>query len=239
MRKHDHSLPSLGISLLICGVLAGLVVAAAAFPAVALAGLAAKATANGFENLPSILQEPKAPQITNLYASDGKTLITSLYDENRRNVPINQIAPVMLQAVVASEDKRFYDHNGVDIKGVVRALVNDQSGDAAQQGASTITMQYVRLSTLYSATTPQAVVDATADTPARKIREMHLAIALEQQLIEVHHGDVHAAKQDILVRYLNIAPFGYQTYGIYSASEVYFHVPPSKLERTSVFFREI
>jgi membrane peptidoglycan carboxypeptidase len=140
MRKHDHSLPTLAISLVICGLVAGLVVAAAAFPAVALAGLAAKAGADGFANLPSILQEPKAPQITNLYASDGKTLITSLYDENRRNVPINQIAPVMLTAVVDSEDKRFYEHNGVDIKGVVRALVHDQNKGADQQGASTITM---------------------------------------------------------------------------------------------------
>jgi membrane peptidoglycan carboxypeptidase len=230
MRKHDHGVLTNAVSLLVCGLLAGLVVAAAAFPAAALTGLAAKAGADGFDNLPSLLQVPHAPQITNVYASDGKTLITSLYDENRRDVPINQISKVMLDAVVAAEDKRFYDHNGVDIRGVVRAFVNDQKSDVNQQGASTLTMQYVRLATSYSATTPQEVLDATEDSPARKIREMHLAIALEKQLTDEHGGDQHAAKLDILDRYLNIAPFGHGAYGIYAASEVYFNKPPSQLK---------
>lgn len=227
MRKHDHSLASNAAALIICGLLAGLVVAAAAFPAIAMTGLAAKAGAEGFDNLPSVLQVPQAPQITNVYASDGKTLITSLFDEDRRDVTIDQIAPVMLQAIVASEDTRFYDHHGVDIRGVARALVQNQSG--GQQGASTLTMQYVRQATSYSATTPQQVLDATVDTPARKIREMHLAIAVEEQLTKQFNGDEHAAKQEILRRYLNIAPFGHRAYGIYAASETYFHVTPSEL----------
>jgi membrane peptidoglycan carboxypeptidase len=204
------------------------VVAAAAFPAVALTGLAAKAGADNFDSLPSVLQVPKAPQITNVYASDGTTLITSLFDENRRDVPINQISQVMQDAVVASEDKRFFVHNGVDLRGVARAFVAD-SNDESQQGASTITMQYVRLATSYSATTPQEVVDATEDSPARKLREAHLAIALEKQLTEEHGGDKHAAKLDILDRYLNIAPFGHGAYGVYAAAEVYFNEPPKDL----------
>lgn len=228
MRKHDHSLLSNAASLLICGLLAGLVVAAAAFPAIAMSGLAAKAGADGFDNLPSVLQVPHAPQSTLVYASDGKTLITSLYDENRRDVTIDQIAPVMLQAVVASEDARFYQHNGVDIKGVVRALVADQNA-GAQQGASTLTMQYVRLAISYSATTPQEVIDATEDSPARKIREMHYAIALEKQLTKENNGDQHAAKLEVLNRYLNIAPFGHGAFGIYAASEVYFSEQPKDL----------
>jgi membrane peptidoglycan carboxypeptidase len=215
-------------ALIICGLLAGLVVAAAAFPAAALTGLAAKAGAETFDGLPSELEVPHAPQITNVYASDGKTLITSLYDENRRDVPIDQIAPVMQEAVVASEDQRFFDHNGVDPKGVLRAFVADQKGEA-QQGASTLTMQYVRLAISYSADTPQEVVDATEDTPTRKLREMHLAIELEKKVTEEHGGDKHAAKLDILDRYLNIAPFGHGAFGIYAASQVYFSTAPSKL----------
>ncbi len=228
MRKHDHSLASNAAALVICGLLAGLVVAAAAFPAVAMTGLAAKAGAEGFDNLPSVLQVPQAPQITNVYASDGKTLITSIFDEDRRDVSIDQIAPVMLQAIVASEDTRFYDHHGVDVQGVARALVQNNSG-GNQQGASTLTMQYVRQATSYSATTPQEVLDATVDTPARKIREMHLAIAVEQQLTQQFNGDAHAAKQEILRRYLNIAPFGHQAYGIYAASHIYFGIDPIDL----------
>src|SRR5215475_7088123 len=205
MRRSDHGPLANGMSLAVCGLLAGVVVAAAAFPAVALTGLAAKAAADNFDSLPSVLQVPKAPQITNVYASDGKTLITSLFDENRRNVPIDQISQVMQEAVVASEDKRFFLHNGVDLRGVARAFVADSNANSNTQGASTLTMQYVRLATSYSATTPQQVLDATEDSPARKIREAHLAIALEEQLTAEHGGDKHAAKLDILDRYLNIA----------------------------------
>jgi membrane peptidoglycan carboxypeptidase len=229
MRKHDHSLMSNAAALVICGLLAGVVVAAAAFPAIAVTGLAAKAGADDFDNLPSALQTQTTPQVTDVYASDGKTLIAAIYDENRRDVSLDQISPHMLDAIVASEDTRFFDHNGVDARGVIRAFLNNNSDDANQQGASTLTMQYVRLQTLYSATTPQEVVDATADTAARKLREMHEAIAVEQQLTKVYNGDVKKMKYEILRRYLNIAPFGENTYGIYAASKIYFNETPDQL----------
>jgi Membrane carboxypeptidase/penicillin-binding protein len=72
----------------------------------------------------------------------------------------------MLQAMVAAEDMRFYEHHGVDVKGVARAFVANQGSGETAQGASTLTMQYVRQAIEYSATTPQQVVDATSDTPA-------------------------------------------------------------------------
>jgi membrane peptidoglycan carboxypeptidase len=218
MRKRDRSLLSNGVGLLICGLLAGVVVAAAAFPAVAMTGLAAKAGADAFDNLPSVLTVQQSPQVTYVYASDAKTLLTTFYDEYRRDIPINDVATVMKQAMVASEDTRFYLHNGVDIKGVARAFVNNQSG-GSQQGASTLTMQYVRQALEYSATDPQQIVDATADTPGRKLREMHYALALEKQL----------TKDQILERYLNIAPFGDGAFGIYAASEKFFGVAPHDL----------
>jgi membrane peptidoglycan carboxypeptidase len=218
-RKRDHSLFSNATALITCGLLAGVVVAAAVFPAAALTGIAAKAGADGFDDLPTELSLQQSPQISYLYASDGKTLISTFYDENRRDVPIGQVSLVMQHAMVAAEDTRFYQHHGVDIKGVARALVADQQSGETAQGASTLTMQYVRQAIEYSSTTPQQVVDATSDTPERKLREMRYALALEKTL----------NKQQILERYLNLAPFGQGAFGIYAAAEVYFGKPPSAL----------
>jgi len=218
-RKRDHNLFSNASALLVCGMLAGVVVAAALFPAIALAGLAAKASSDGFDNLPSTLALQQSPQITYVYASDGKTLISTFYDENRRDVPLSDVAPVMREAMVAAEDMRFYDHHGVDVKGVARAFVANEQANETAQGASTLTMQYVRQAIEYSATTPQQVVDATSDTPGRKLREMRYALALEKQL----------SKNQILERYLNLAPFGNGAFGVYAASEVYFGKTPKDL----------
>jgi len=210
---------SIGARLLICGLLTGVVVAAAAFPAVAIAGLVAKSGAEEFDRLPSQLLVQQSPQISYVYASDRKTLIATFYDENRRDVRLADVAPVMRQAIVAAEDMRFYEHHGVDVKGVARAYVANRSAGETQQGASTLTMQYVRQALEYSASTPQEVVDATSDTVGRKLREMRYALAVEKQL----------TKDQILERYLNIAPFGHGAFGIYAAAQVYFNKQPKNL----------
>jgi membrane peptidoglycan carboxypeptidase len=220
MRKRDHSLVSNALSLLVCGLLAGLVVAAAAFPAVAMSGLAAKAGADTFGKLPTELDVLPVPQISYVFANDGTTLVAMLYDENRRNVTLDEIAKVMQDAMIAAEDTRFYQHKGVDVKGVARAFVANQRAEGTtEQGASTLTMQYVRQVISYSARTPQQVIDATAKTPARKMREMKLAIEVEKRY----------TKAQILERYLNIASYGQGAYGIFAASQVYFGKPPSDL----------
>jgi membrane peptidoglycan carboxypeptidase len=219
LRRRERSLLSNATSLLVCGLLAGVVVAAAVFPAVALSGLAAKAGADTFDSLPSALTVQQSPQISYVYASDRKTLLSTFYDENRRDIPLADVGPVMQQAMIAAEDTRFYEHHGVDVKGVARAFVANQQSGSNAQGASTLTMQYVRQAIEYSATTPQEVVDATSNTPGRKIREMRYAMALEKQL----------TKQQILERYLNIAPFGNGAFGIYAATQVYFGKPPRDL----------
>ncbi|MFC4019714.1 penicillin-binding protein [Micromonospora sp. GCM10011542] len=220
MRKRDHNVLTNAASLLICGLLAGVVVAAAAFPAVAMSGLAAKAGAETFGNLPTELTVARAPQISYLYASDGKTQLATMYDENRRDVKLADISPYMQKAIVAAEDHDFYKHNGVDINGVARAFVNNQNEAAGRQGASTLTMQYVRLAIAYSATHPADVVAATEDTSARKLREMRLALQVDKEF----------SKDEILTRYLNLASFGNGAYGIFAASQVYFGKPPSKLK---------
>ncbi|MEO3776305.1 transglycosylase domain-containing protein [Micromonospora sp. B11E3] len=219
MRKRDHNLLTNAASLLVCGLLAGVVVAAAAFPAVAMSGLAAKAGAETFGALPKELTVARAPQISYLLAADGKTPLATMYDENRRDVKLSDISPYMQKAIIAAEDHDFYKHNGVDLNGIARAFVNNQSGANSQQGASTLTMQYVRLAIAYSATHPADVVAATEDTSARKLREMRLALQVDKEF----------SKDEILNRYLNLASFGNGAYGIYAASQVYFGKPPSKL----------
>jgi membrane peptidoglycan carboxypeptidase len=218
MRRRDHNIFANATSLLICGLLAGVVVAAAAFPAVAMSGLAAKAGGETFAQLPSELKHTTAPQVTRIFDRTGKKQIALMYDEFRSDVPLKKISPNMQNAIIAAEDHQFFKHNGVDIKGVARAAVSNKSGKA-QQGASTLTMQYVRMSLAYSATTAQEVVDATKDSAKRKITEMKYALQVEKEL----------SKQQILERYLNTAPFGGGAYGIAAASQVYFQKKPKDL----------
>ncbi|MEV6798768.1 transglycosylase domain-containing protein [Micromonospora rifamycinica] len=220
MRKRDHNVFTNAASLLICGLLAGVVVAAAAFPAVAMSGLAAKAGAETFGALPKELTVARAPQISYLLASDSKTPLATLYDENRRDVKLADISPYMQKAIIAAEDHDFYKHNGVDLNGIARAFVNNQSGANSQQGASTLTMQYVRLAIAYSATHPADVVAATEDTSERKLREMKLALQVDKEF----------SKDEILTRYLNLASFGNGAYGIFAASQVYFGKSPKNLK---------
>ena len=125
MWRRAYNLVSNVASLLLCGLLAGVVVAAVAFPVAAVGGLAAKAGADTFDGLPTDVEVLPSPQITYIYASDGQTVLALLYDENRQDVPISEVAEVMQKAMVASEDSRFYEHNGVDLRGMTRAALTN------------------------------------------------------------------------------------------------------------------
>lgn len=219
MRRRDHYLVTNAASMLVCGLLAGVVVAAAFFPVAAISGLIAKSSAETFDKLPAELTVQRSPQISYMYASDGKTLIGTHYDENRRDIPLDQMSENMKNAIIAAEDQNFYSHNGVDIKGIARAFVHNRNAGETEQGASTITMQYVRMAISYSARTPQEVVDATEDTNARKVREIRYSMAVEKQF----------SKDKILEGYLNMAPFGNGAYGVFAASQVYFNKAPKDL----------
>jgi membrane peptidoglycan carboxypeptidase len=205
---------------LMYGVLAGVLVAAIIFPGIAVVGLGVQAMVGSFDRLPADLRIPASAQASYVYANDGTTAITAFYDENRTEVPLPAIAPVMQQATVAAEDARFYQHGGVDLKSVLRALVANGSSRRISQGASTLTMQYVRnvLEDDPDLTEAQRKA-ATADTSGRKIQEVRYATALETKL----------SKQEILDRYLNIAYFGDGAYGIDAASRTYFSKSPSEL----------
>ena len=168
---------------------------------VALVGIA---LAVAYPNLPEIGglvdYRPKLPM--RVFSSDG--VLLGEYGEERRNfTPLAQIPKVMQQAVLASEDARFYEHSGVDIKGVLRAGLA-QLNRSRSQGASTITMQVARNFYL-----------STEKTYTRKIYEMLLAFKMESLL----------TKDQILEVYMNQIFLGQRAYGFASAADIYFAKP--------------
>jgi membrane peptidoglycan carboxypeptidase len=204
------------------GLIAGLVVAGLVFPLAAIAGYSVKSGSEALQRMPAELTLSPSAQASYVYAADGKTLITMFYEEYRKPTALRDMSPYILQAIVASEDTRFYQHNGVDAKGVARAFVANQQAGGVSQGASTLTMQYVRMALRDGARTPKEALEATEQTAARKLREMRLAIELEKRL----------SKQAILARYLNSAYFGHRAYGIYAAARVFFSKLPRDLSLT-------
>ncbi|WP_308208452.1 transglycosylase domain-containing protein [Paractinoplanes aksuensis] len=198
-------------------VLVGALVGLSAIPVGAVLRSGAQWSRRQRADLPAQLLEPPAAQLTRVYANDGRTLITTFYDEDRHDVTLGQIAPVMQQAIVAAEDTRFFEHGGVDLKGVARALASDARSGHAGQGASTITMQLVR-NVLKEDPAERAA--ATADTPGRKLREIEYAVELEHRL----------TKQQILQNYLNIVYFGDGAYGVEAAARRIFGVTPARLD---------
>ncbi|GIJ12314.1 transglycosylase domain-containing protein [Micromonospora andamanensis] len=207
-------------TVLLAGTLAGLVLAVAALPAALVFGIGFSALSAPYAELPNTLRTPPTAQRSNLYANDGTTLITSFYQEDRVDVPLDEVAPVMRQAIIAAEDARFHEHSGVDLRGIVRAFTANRRDGATRQGASTLTMQYVRnvLSTDPRLSEAQRAA-ATEVSTARKIQEIRYALALEREL----------TKDQILTRYLNIAYFGAGAYGVAAASKRYFSTSPAKL----------
>ena len=176
-------------------------IATGAITVVVLVGIA---LAVAYPNLPEIGglldYRPKLPM--RVFSSDG--VLLGEYGEERRNfTPLAQIPKVMQQAVLASEDARFYEHSGVDIKGVLRAGLA-QFNRSRSQGASTITMQVARNFYL-----------STEKTYTRKIYEMLLAFKMESLL----------TKDQILEVYMNQIFLGQRAYGFASAADIYFAKP--------------
>ncbi len=201
------------------GLIGGIVLAVGAFPLAGVAGLGVLKATDFLHDLPDTLRPGISAQVTYVYASDGRTPITQFYEEYRKYIPLAEISPHMLRATVASEDSRFYEHHGVDMRGVMRAFIANQQAGGVSQGASTLTMQYVRNVQRDAARTPTEVAEATAQSNLRKLKEMRLAVAVEKRL----------TKAQILERYLNVAYFGHRAYGIYAAAEVYFSKRPKDL----------
>ncbi len=144
-----------------------------------------------------------------IYANDGHRVLSILRgSQSRVLVPSDEIAPIMRQAIVAIEDKRFYEHRGIDVRGMGRALWADITHRGVVQGGSTITQQFVKNAYV----TNQRSI-------ARKLKEAALAWQLEQRW----------KKDRILTAYLNTIYFGNGAYGIQQAARTYFGTTPAQL----------
>ncbi len=202
---------SRAVLFVLVSAVSGVLVAGLMLPFVGSVGLAARAASDGFQEIPDVLQPPPLPQQSILLAADGSRLAT-FYTENRIVVDLDKINPYLQEAVVAVEDARFYEHNGVDLRGTLRALETNSRAGEISQGGSTLTMQYVKNVLLTAATTDEERSSAKEQSVGRKLREWRLAIGLEKRW----------SKQQILEGYLNIAYFGAGTYGAEAASRRYF-----------------
>jgi membrane peptidoglycan carboxypeptidase len=171
-----------------------------------VAGAATVAVAYTMIDVPNPNEDFQA-QTTSVYYSDGKHKIGTFAVQNRTAVPLSEVPDHMQEAVVAAENRDFWTDAGVDPTGIMRAAYSNLRGESTQ-GASTITQQYVK--NLYL---------TQEQTYTRKIKEIFLAVKLEQQL----------SKEQILEGYLNTIYFGRGAYGIQAAAEAYFDKPARKL----------
>jgi membrane peptidoglycan carboxypeptidase len=197
---------------------AGVLAAGLLLPFVGGLGLTVARAAGDFLNTSCDLTINPAAQTSTVYAADGKTVIATLYAQNRRDVPLTAIPQPVRDALIATEDRRFYSHHGVDLRGLVRAALND-SGGGDTQGGSTLTMQYVKQVRYYQAGTDAERAAAIDQTLARKLRDAKCAIEEEKRY----------TKDEILDDYFNIAFFGENSYGIQVAAETYFGIPAARL----------
>jgi membrane peptidoglycan carboxypeptidase len=199
-------------------VVAAVLCAGVLLPYVGGIGLAARTEADRFLDTTCDLQETPPPVGTTLYASDGKTPIATIFEQNRKPVPLTMIPTYLQQALVDTEDRRFFQHHGVDIRSLIRSAFSTSGGDT--QGGSTLTMQYVKQSRYYKDIGNAAKQDADiSQTISRKLQDAKCAIELEKR----------ESKDTILDNYLNIAFFGENAYSVESAALTYFGTTVNKL----------
>jgi membrane peptidoglycan carboxypeptidase len=149
---------------------------------------------------------PLTPQASTLYYRDGRTILGRVGVTDHSDVPLSAVPLSVRRAVLSAEDRTYYEHSAVSLRGVLRASVADVNGD--EQGASTITQQYARTAYL-----------AQSFSVGRKAKEFAYAVKLERRY----------TKNEILERYLNLIYFGRGAYGIAAAAHAYFGIAPQQL----------
>jgi membrane peptidoglycan carboxypeptidase len=185
-------------------------------------GEASNQLSDSVDSISSDLANAEFPLVTTVTDRDNNP-IAYLFDQYRLPVSFNQISPNMTNALIAIEDKRFYQHAGVDVKGTLRAALSNSSGGSTQ-GASTITQQYVKnfLINVVDRNNKTAQAEDQAQTVVRKLREAKEAMTLDQEW----------SKNNILTGYLNVVQFGHTgigPYGVGAAAAAFFGTTPGKL----------
>jgi membrane peptidoglycan carboxypeptidase len=209
-------------------VIAGILVTVMVTPALAVTGVTASNGIGIFDSLPEFIEIGNQPQRNEIYATTGVNpdgtpaygQIAQVYDQNRQEVAWENVSQFVKDATVAGEDRRFYEHGGVDLQGTVRAAIGNVTGGDTS-GASTLSMQLVKNIYIQEALQKPSeeerkagVKAAQAGTFDRKIKEMKLAIGLEKRY----------TKDEILLAYLNIAGFDGNNYGIETSAQRYYGV---------------
>jgi membrane peptidoglycan carboxypeptidase len=246
------------LGLLALSAIAGVLIVAPLAPAIAISGTAATTAATLFDRMPSYLEIDRLMLPTTIYAHDpasGQDVeLTSFYDQNRVPVGFDQVSVVMYDAILASEDPRYYEHGGIDILGTTRALLSNVQGGATQ-GGSSISQQYVK-NVLVQKCERDAkaeyevdkegnpVLDENKNPVVKVSREKALldcwrnatdasgADGYQRKLQEIRYAvalEQQYSKNDILLGYLNIANFGGTTYGIEAAARYYFSTTAANL----------
>ena len=174
-----------------------------------------------FGKSPSIseIRNPKTAMASEMYSADGK-LLGKFFNENRSPVPYDSINSVFFQALISTEDERFYDHHGVDVQGLFAALKDATQGRA--RGASTISQQLVknmfRVRTQYSTGL------------LGKVPGLSILIMKSKEMIIASELELLCTKNEILEMYANTVDFGSNAFGIKTAAKTYFNTTPSKLK---------
>lgn len=202
---------SLG-KLVLSTALVGILIALAIAPIAGVSGVAVARTNETMQSDIQDLTSGDTPGVSTILDAKGNPL-AYIYEQRRHPVQPDEISDAMKQAVVAIEDRRFYEHEGVDLQGNVRALWTNLAAGGVSQGASTLDQQYVKnYLLLVNATTDEERQAATEQSIARKLREMRMATDIDAKL----------SKDEILTNYLNLVPFGNHSYGIEAAARTYF-----------------
>ena len=165
---------------------------------------------------PEKFSEGEIPQSTKIYDNSGNVLLYEIAGEEKRTiVSLNEVPSFLIKAVLAAEDKNFYEHRGLDFKGIGRAILTDLRIKSPLMGGSTISQQLVRS---YFLTRKKTI--------ERKTKEVILAIELERRY----------SKDQIMEWYLNLIPFGGNIYGIEAASQSFFgkHISDISLEEAAI-----
>jgi penicillin-binding protein 1A len=182
-----------------------------AFVIVMTFSLAAFGAARYLGDLPTLdaVEAREVGANSKVFDRKGRSMGVLANEENRQPVSLDEISPWMAKATVAIEDRRFYEHSGVDPRGIARAMVRNFSAGRIVEGGSTLTQQLI--SQIY------LVKERTYD---RKLREAMLAVQLEQRF----------TKEQILASYMNIVFYGNNAYGVEAAARTYFAKPAKDLE---------
>lgn len=197
-KKQGHTIALAVVAVILTAIVAGVV------------GVGALC-ATWLQDLPDYTEvnEYDTARTTTILANDETTVLAEFQLENRDPVALDQVSQYLIDATIDTEDERFYEHRGIDLAGIARAVVVNITG--GQEGASTITQQLVRQTILSS--------EMNDITIKRKVREMYLALKVEETY----------SKEDILRMYLNTINYGSGAYGIQAAAQRYFSKNASDL----------